>query len=57
MNERLETDMVASSFDDYFCNEERNTEEDCGLRLLLRLDGTGVCRSWGGHSELIWRRI
>jgi hypothetical protein len=40
----------------YF-SDERNEDEDCINRLLYRLDGTGVCRMWGGTHELIWRRI
>lgn len=53
---RIETDTVAESVEDYF-SEKRYEEEDSACRLLIRLDGTGVCRFWGAKGELVWRRL
>jgi hypothetical protein len=56
MNNRVETDLVAQSINEYF-SEELYEKEDSACRLLIRLDGTGSCRGWGRHGEFIWRPL
>lgn len=56
LGERIDyaTDIIAESVEDYF-SEMRYEEEDSACRLLIRLDGTGICRLWGAKGEVIWR--
>ena len=56
LNVRIETDLMARSINEYF-SEESYENEDSVCRLLIRLDGTGICRWWGARGELIWKDI
>lgn len=56
ISERIKTSRKAASIEDYF-DDTRNADEDCSMRMLVRLDGTGVCRLWGHHVELVWRAV
>ena len=56
LNNRIKTDITVSSINEYF-SEELFNDEDSACRLLIRLDGTGVCRRWGCRGELVWRPL
>ena len=44
---------TATSLEDYFI-EQRFEEEDTSWRILYRLDGTTLCRSWGLKGDLVF---
>jgi hypothetical protein len=53
---RYDAFTIVESVEDYF-SDMLFEEEDSTCRLLIRLDGTGICRMYGGIGEFLWRPL